>query len=331
MIRRHLGIAAVSIVLAATTLALGGCGNDDDADSVPPTAGTPVPATTMAATTTLTPAASTTPTSTAPASTAPASTVPPPATATTSPPPSSTTDPAIDVHEVRVYFLMDEVVTPVQRTVEGDGVALGAARELVRGPSDAERARGLSSTIPVGTQVLGLTIEGATAVVDLSAEFASGGGTASMMGRAAQVVFTLTQFPNVEAVEFRIEGESQVILGGEGIEIEGPQRREDWETFSPAILIESPLPDAAVSSPLRVVGTANTFEAMFRLSITDATGALVFDGPARATSGTGTRGTFDVTIRFDGAASGAAQLTAYESSAQDGSPINVVTVPVELS
>ena len=50
-----------------------------------------------------------------------------------------------------------------------------------------------------------------------------------------------------------------------------------------------------MSSPLRVTGTANTFEATFNYELNDTDGKVVDKNFVTATSGTGTRGTFDFT------------------------------------
>jgi len=84
-----------------------------------------------------------------------------------------------------------------------------------------------------------------------------------------------------------------------------------------------------VHSPLHVTGTANTFEAQFVLELHDASGHVLSSQPVHATSGTGTRGTFDATVTFT--ATGPATLVAYERSARDGSPINMVEVAVTLA
>ena len=49
------------------------------------------------------------------------------------------------------------------------------------------------------------------------------------------------------------------------------------------------------------------------------------------TSGSGTRGTFDVTIPYPGGHGGRGKLVVFESSAKDGSRINVVPIPVTLA
>jgi hypothetical protein len=85
-----------------------------------------------------------------------------------------------------------------------------------------------------------------------------------------------------------------------------------------------------VGSPLHVTGTANTFEATFQVRLTNAAGARVYDHSATATSGSGTRGTFDETVTFTTFGHGVGKLTVLELSAKDGSQVNVVDIPVKL-
>jgi hypothetical protein len=47
-----------------------------------------------------------------------------------------------------------------------------------------------------------------------------------------------------------------------------------------------------------------------------------------ATSGTGTRGTFDVTVPFNAQPGAAIVLRVFEQSARDGSEINIVEIPL---
>jgi hypothetical protein len=202
---------------------------------------------------------------------------------------------------------------------------------LLAGPTEEEQRLGFSSAIPAGTELLGVSIDDRIATVDLSARFGTGGGSASMMGRVAQVVFTLTQFPTVDAVLFELDGEPVTALGGEGLLLGEPQTRADWEALAPAILVESPLPFDQVTSPLEIRGTANTFEAAFRVNVLDGDGLIVYDEPAMATSGTGTRGTFDVTATFEVPRAGMGAVILWEVSAKDGSQINLVEVPVGVS
>jgi hypothetical protein len=79
-----------------------------------------------------------------------------------------------------------------------------------------------------------------------------------------------------------------------------------------------------------VTGTANTFEATFEYDLRDAGGRTLAHHFVTATSGTGTRGTFDFTIEFDIARPADGELLVYESSAEDGSRINVRRIPLRL-
>ena len=132
----------------------------------------------------------------------------------------------------------------------------------------------------------------------------------------AQIVYTLTQFPTVESVV--IDGHSYA--------------RADFEEQTPPVLVESPLPFEDVTSPLNVEGTANTFEATFNYELTDTDGLIVDENFVTATSGTGTRGTFDFTTKpftvpFDGVGS----LIVFEPSAEDGSRTKLVEIPLRMS
>jgi hypothetical protein len=96
------------------------------------------------------------------------------------------------------------------------------------------------------------------------------------------------------------------------------------------IVIESPLPGDSVTSPIRVTGTANVFEATVSFEIRDAADKVVMRGFTTATSGTGTRGTFDTELAVPGL-EGPATIVAFEASAEDGRPLHVVEVPITVN
>ncbi|MER3455303.1 MAG: hypothetical protein C4304_00065 [candidate division GAL15 bacterium] len=133
-----------------------------------------------------------------------------------------------------VYFVRWDPATNAGQLVPGlrwvygrtrsDWVA-AAVRELLRGPNPKERALGYSSEIPPGTRLLGVRIRGQTAYVNLSRPFESGGGSASMLARLYQVVYTVTHFPGVQEVRIEIEGQLRDSLGGEGLLVDLPVRR----------------------------------------------------------------------------------------------------------
>lgn len=130
---------------------------------------------------------------------------------------------------VMVYFIGPAAgggtIVPVERVVKGRGdetILRGAFEELVLGPSAEERARGLSTEIPAGTRVRGLTVREGTATIDLSEAVTSGGGSASMQARLWQIVYTGTQRPSARQVRLLIEGTERQALGGEGVLIDRP-------------------------------------------------------------------------------------------------------------
>ena len=268
-----------------------------------------------------------------PTSSGPATSVPPTTAAgPTTAPASAPTTAALQPIDLRVYFMRGASVGAAHRRVAGTvATARAAMNELLAGPTADETTAGLSSTIPRGISLLGINIADGTATVDLSGGFAGSADAKAMAGRFAQVVFTLTQFPTVSRVAFHLDGRAVAVTGPAGAALAGPASRADFEPASPAILVETPTPGDHVSSPIRVAGTANVFEATFLLELTDASGKVVVQQTAMATSGSGTRGTFDVALRFATHQAGPGKLTVFDASAKDGSRQDVVDIPIVLA
>ena len=240
------------------------------------------------------------------------------------PPPTGTMSTA-------VYFLRDGKIAPVGREIPTSPDAEQATvAALLEGPTADEEADGLVDAIPDGTELLGLSIEDGVATVDLDGTFDDGGGSASMQGRVAQVVATLTRFDSVEKVAFRLDGEPVDAIGGEGVVVDPPIGRLEIEEQTPQILIESPLPGDTVTSPVRLSGTANVFEANVSIEVKDQTGTVILEAFTTATSGTGTRGTFDTKLNLP-TASGTITIVTFEASAQDGRPLHVRDVQVTIA
>ncbi len=256
-----------------------------------------------------------------------------PATPTTSAPTTDTTPETTspETMSVAAYHLRDGKIVPVRRTVERTpAVARASLDALLDGPTTEERAAGLASAIPADTALLDLSVADGVATVDLSGAFDDGGGSASMSGRVAQIVATLTRFPTIERVAFRLDGEATDTIGGEGVVVDPPIGRRAIEDQTPQILVESPLPGDEVSSPIRLRGTANVFEATVSLEVRDAADEVLLETFTTATSGTGTRGTFDTELALPDA-EGQVTIVAFESSAEDGRPLHVFRVPVTLT
>ncbi|WP_238431675.1 GerMN domain-containing protein [Streptomyces cavernae] len=230
-----------------------------------------------------------------------------------------------------MYFLHGEHISPAPRTVTAPATATGAVRALLAGPDRYERGHRRTTAIPSGTRLHSIAVHDRVATVDLDGRYDDGGGSLSMRARLAQVVFTVTRFPGIQAVRFELDGKPVKYFGGEGVVLDGPVGRDDFEDLAPGVLVDSPLIGETVRNPVRVWGSANTFEAEFRLKITDIRGRTAADVLVMATSGSGTRGTFDVVFPYKATRTGPGMLTAYFISPKDGRPVTMDTVPLMVN
>ncbi len=231
-----------------------------------------------------------------------------------------------------VWFHYGEGLFVTERTQEAtEAVGTAALTALLLGPSEAERAAGVGTQIAHETKLLGLSIEDGIATVDLSGEYASGGGSATMFMRLAQVVYTLTQFPTVDGVEFAIDGEPVTVFSSEGIGLDHPQTRKDYRDLLPPILVERPLIGERVPNPVTVSGTANVFEATVSIRILDESGDVVTDTFTTATCGTGCRGRYSEDVAYDVDHEQPGTVVVYESSAENGEPLFPIEIPVTLT
>jgi spore germination protein GerM len=224
----------------------------------------------------------------------------------------------------------DARLVPVTRTVPPTlAVATAAVRELLAGPAPDEA--GLLTMIPAGSRLLGITLDGSVATVDLTGTFESGGGSASMLGRLAQLVYTATQFPTVDAVRLRLDGTPVESLGGEGVIVGAGLGRADTTASLPAIFVDQPTWGGELASPGRVTGLANVFEAQFQLQVFDSQRHVLAQAPVRASCGSGCWGTFDVTVPYSVSTAQWGTLRVFDASPKDGSPIDVREYPVRLT
>lgn len=287
-------------MIAVIALALAGCGS-----AVP----------SMTATTQPSPTTVTEPGSTAATE--------PSTTSTTAPPPA----------QVVVYFMMDGTgnvnrpgpfLVPVVREATSNDLEATLTALFARPTADeTQMIPAMSTSIPDGTQLLGVDVAGGVATIDLSGDFASGGGSFSMMTRLAQVVYTATRFENVDCVRFEFDGAPITTFSAEGIELNGPQCRDDYLDFLPMIFVDTPAYGGALGNPAHLTGVAAVFEATFQAAITDADGVIIAQPPYLMTTEGQGWGEFDATIDYDVDQPQWGSLIVWEDSAKDGSQINV--------
>jgi spore germination protein GerM len=257
---------------------------------------------------------------------------------TATPSPNGTSAPTSTML-VRAYFLLDEpdggsTLVPVLRTVpESTATARAAMKALLAGPSAHELAADprLSTTIPAGTRLLGVSVASGVATVNLSGEFARLGSSFSARARLAQVVYTLTQFSTINSVRFELDGEPMTSLAP-SITLDKPVSRATYRgTMLPDIFVDRPAWGAALLKGGRVNGLANVFEAQFKLAVLDASGKVLVDMPVHATCGSGCWGTFDVTVHYTLSKGQYGTLRVWDPSERDGSPTSVREYPVWLA
>ncbi len=130
---------------------------------------------------------------------------------------------------VHIFFIgqnanHEEVYKAVKREYdeEIDGSKLKfAIHSLVTGPKVNEREKGVYTEIPVGTEILSIRELPDKAIINLSSEFETGGGTDSLYKRLYQLIKTARRNSEVP-VYLYIEGERADVVGGEGIMLSQP-------------------------------------------------------------------------------------------------------------
>lgn len=139
---------------------------------------------------------------------------------------------AVQSTTAQIYLLRDTgtnlelVPKPIEvNTKQPNAVLEAAFQGLLTDAGDAK----VSSTIPEGTKLRNLEVKEDGVHVDLSQQFTTGGGSASMSGRLAQVIYTATTLDANANVWIEVEGKPLEVLGGEGLEITQPMTRQSFQ------------------------------------------------------------------------------------------------------
>jgi spore germination protein GerM len=137
---------------------------------------------------------------------------------------------------VQVYWLKTEgdhlqlapSAVPLTET-EPSLVLKAAFDQVLQGSPDPA----LTTTIPTETKLQSLEVKPDGIHVNLSADFTMGGGSASMMGRLGQVIYTATTLDPNAQVWISVDGQPLELLGGEGLEIDQPMTRQAFDQNFP--------------------------------------------------------------------------------------------------
>lgn len=118
--------------------------------------------------------------------------------------------------EITVYFPdanAEKLIAAKRQITDSSDKYAQAVNALIAGPANEAEGIGI---MPKGAKVLNVTVKDATATVDFSKEFQTnftGGSTGEIM-LVGSIVDTLTEFPEIKAVRFTLEGQPLDILGG---------------------------------------------------------------------------------------------------------------------
>lgn len=261
-------------------------------------------------TTVLPPATSTSPTPTTSGS---PSTSPSPSVSSS---PSDTTPPTGHTSPVYVYYIGDDGQSPRLYRETHSGVGTGSAPEaalramFATQPDDPDYATPWDNT-----KLRSYSVTGDTATVNLSKFVAVGSAVETVA--VQEIVYTVTaNNPAVKQVLLRVKGN----VPSSGVsDWSNPIRRAPMVDVQGLIWILGPTQGATVLSPVQIDGYGMAFEATINWEVRK-NGVIVKKGFTNG--GAATLAEFHDTVKLP---AGDYELTAFESSAQDGRPLHIDT------
>jgi hypothetical protein len=198
-------------------------------------------------------------------------------TSTTSGPPGTS---------IGLYFLRDGKVGAGQRQIAvTDDPPHTSIDLLLKGPTDVDKAAGLTTALRPTVQLRSLTVADGVATADFSRDLEDRDTQPSV----AQIVYTLTQFPSVTKVKLLIDG---LPNGAAGVL---PYTRNDVPRITPDLLLESPSPGLASPAGVKVSGEIGMTFPSFGYRF-DAGGQTIAQGTITTKFGTGPRKKFDQVV-----------------------------------
>ena len=154
----------------------------------------------------------------APARSAAAVKPPPAEAASAGKPAASTARPT-----AKVFFVQGRHFVVKTRRVSADWpLAFEAVKALLAGPTAAERAAGVTTTLPRGLKLSSVKVSGGTVILDLgSTRSTAAVDVAARPVRAAQLVYTVMALPAAKRVDIRVNGVSRASFTASPTRISG--------------------------------------------------------------------------------------------------------------
>ena len=133
-----------------------------------------------------------------------------------------------EVHPINIFFIAtndkgEEVYRAVKRNYNSaDGELINfAVQQLLSGPTNYEKSKGVYSEIPQNTYLMGIDAQSDRYVINLSKEFEMGGGSDSLYKRLYQLIKTVNNNSDLP-VYLNINGRMVNVIGGEGLSLKQP-------------------------------------------------------------------------------------------------------------
>ncbi|MEW5762122.1 MAG: Gmad2 immunoglobulin-like domain-containing protein [Bacillota bacterium] len=233
----------------------------------------------------------------------------------------------VKMTEQDAYLVREVHTVPYMREV-----ARAALEELIRGTPETP---GAFRVLPHDTKIRSVKIADGLATVDFSREVLRANVGAAAEGLGIQsIVNSLTEFPTVSRVRFLVEGgldeRAKEWWGHMGLYGQPFTRNLD-RVIEPAIWVTRPQPEAVVTSPLEVRGSAMVFEGTVYLRLVTAEGKKLAETYTTATAGAPARGEFAATLTFTPPRRGKGFVEVFWPSPKDGSELDMVRVPVQFA
>ncbi len=121
----------------------------------------------------------------------------------------------------------DESIVSVERRTNGEPAIDALMSDLLAGPTDAEKASGLSSALPGTAVIEGVTVDSGVAVVAIGT-VPEGTGRNDERLAFGQMVCTLDARDDVTGVTFANQGEQVPVPRGDGSLSKGPLTTTDY-------------------------------------------------------------------------------------------------------
>lgn len=107
----------------------------------------------------------------------------------------------------------EKVISVIRSIAKVEKIGTAALQELLKGPTDEEKALGFLTSLPADAKLQTFTIEGSEGRPDFTAELDKGvAGSCRVLAIRAQIEKTLLQFSTIQTVRISIEGRAEGIL-----------------------------------------------------------------------------------------------------------------------